>query len=146
MTPEELQAAAQAASKTGQTPGRPRMAMAGVKSGKREDVRAVAVYQKGILICILIYLLAIVGQFVVPSAVRPVIGFLALADVLAGMVFVFLLSTKVYSTAVGIMLAILTLVPCLGLVVLVVVNVKATGILKQNGHKVGLLGADLSEF
>ena len=32
----------------------------GVLSGSREDVRNVAMYQKGILVCILIYLLAMI--------------------------------------------------------------------------------------
>jgi uncharacterized membrane protein len=119
----------------------------GVKSGKHEDVRAVAVYQKGILICILIYLLAVIGQlFAVQPGLRLVLGLVVLAAGLAGLVFVFLLSTKVYSTGVGILLAILTLVPCLGLIVLLIVNGKATNILRQNGHKVGLLGASLSKF
>ena len=35
--------------------------------------------------------------------------------------------------------------PYIGLIVLLVVNGKATGILKQNGIKVGLLGANLSQ-
>ena len=118
----------------------------GVKSGKQADVRAVAVYQKGILICILFQLLGVIGQFAVPSGIRPILGLLVIAVGLAGVVFVLLLSMKVYSTAVGILLAILTVVPCLGLLVLLTVNGKATTILRQNGHKVGLLGARLSEF
>jgi hypothetical protein len=118
----------------------------GVKSGKQEDVRAVAVYQKGILICILIQVLAYIGQFAVPPEIRLIVALVALAASLVGLVFVVLLSTKVYSTGVGILLAILTVVPCLGLLVLLIVNGKATTILRQNGHKVGLLGARLSEF
>jgi hypothetical protein len=59
---------------------------------------------------------------------------------------VFLLAIKVYSTGVGVLLGILTLVPCIGLIVLLIVNGKATGILKQNGIKVGLLGANLSQI
>ena len=65
---------------------------------------------------------------------------------LVAMVFAFALSLKVYSTTTGILLAMLTLVPCLGLFVLLVVNGRATAVLRQNGHKVGLLGAHLSEF
>jgi len=45
-----------------------------------------------------------------------------------------------------VLLGILTLIPCIGLIVLLVVNGKATGILKQNGIKVGLLGANLSQI
>ena len=65
---------------------------------------------------------------------------------LVGMVFVFLLAIKVYSTGIGVLLGILALIPCIGLLVLLVVNIKATGILKKNGIKVGLLGANLSKI
>jgi hypothetical protein len=118
----------------------------GVKSGKQEDVRAVAVYQKGILVCILIQLVAIAGQFALPADLRLVAAVPALCAGLAGTVFVFLLSTKIYSTGIGVLLGILTFLPCIGLIVLLVVNGKATKILQQNGHKVGLLGASLAEF
>ncbi|MCX7426604.1 MAG: hypothetical protein NTW96_13395 [Planctomycetia bacterium] len=118
----------------------------GVLSGTREDLRSVAVYQKGILVCILVYLIVIIGQFFVPAGLMIVLGLAGLGAGLAGLVFVFLLSTKVYGTGVGILLAILTFVPLLGLVVLLSINGKATATLQLNGHRVGLLGADLSEF
>jgi hypothetical protein len=53
---------------------------------------------------------------------------------------------KVYSVIQGILIGILTMVPCLGLLLLLLVNQKATKILKDNGHNVGLFGADLSRF
>lgn len=118
----------------------------GVKSGKQEDVRTVAVCQKGILVCILIQVLVIIGQFALPVEIRPIVALVFFPVSIVGLVFVFWLSTKVYSTAVGIILAILTFVPCFGILVLLLINGKATKILQQNGHKVGLLGADLSEF
>ena len=48
----------------------------GVLSGRREDVRAVAIYQRGILVCILLYLAAVVGQFVFPPELRLLIAWL----------------------------------------------------------------------
>jgi len=118
----------------------------GVKSGKPEDVRAVAVCQKGILICLLIQLIGTISQFAIPADMRPILLLALLPVSIVGLVFVFRLSTRVYSTGVGILLAILTILPCFGLLVLLIVNGKATTILRQNGHKVGLLGADLSKF
>lgn len=118
----------------------------GVKSGSREDLKLVAKYQKGILVCILIYLVAVFGQFAIPPEFRPLVALGVLAVALTGTVFVFLLAIKVYSTGVGILLGILTLAPCLGLIVLLMVNGKATAILRQNGIRVGLLGADLSQL
>ena len=67
-------------------------------------------------------------------------------SLLVATVFVFLLAIKVYSTGVGILLRVLTLIPVVGLIVLLIVNGKATAILKQNGIKVGLMGADLSQI
>jgi ABC-type enterochelin transport system permease subunit len=65
---------------------------------------------------------------------------------LAGTVFVFLLAIKVYSTVVGVLLGFLALIPFIGLLVLLIVNGKATRTLKQKGIAVGLLGADLSQI
>lgn len=118
----------------------------GVKSGRHEDLKHVARYQKGILVCILIYLMSVLCQVAIPPELRPIIGLAVLVVGLAGTVFVFLLAMKVYSTGVGILLGILALIPCVGLLVLLLVNGKATSILKQNGIKVGLLGADLSQI
>ena len=118
----------------------------GVKSGLREDLRSVAVYQKGILVCILVYFLAVIGQFALPEELRLLLGLGVLAVGITGLVFVILLAAKVYETGTGILLGILTIVPCVGLIVLLIVNGKATSILQQNGYKVGLLGANLSQF
>jgi hypothetical protein len=118
----------------------------GIKSGSREDLRAVAKYQKGILLCILFYLVAFGAQLFMPPELRLLLGVVAIGLSLTSTVFVFLLAMKVYSTGVGVVLGILTLVPCIGLIVLLAVNQRATGILKENGLQVGLLGADLSEI
>jgi hypothetical protein len=115
----------------------------GVLSGRREDVRSVALYQKGILVCILLYLCAVLGQFLVPEQLRIFIGLGVLLIGLAGTVFVFLLAIKVYGVGLGILLGVLTFIPCVGLIVLLVVNNKATNVLRQNGYTVGLLGAKL---
>ena len=115
----------------------------GVLSGRAEDVRSVAVYQKGILVCILLYLCAALGQIFVPEQLRLFLGLGALLVILAGTVFTFLLSMKVYGIGLGIVLGILTLIPCVGLIVLLIVNGKATNVLRQNGYTVGLLGAKL---
>jgi hypothetical protein len=118
----------------------------GVRSGSRHDLRSVAQYQKGILVCILIYFIAVLFQVGLPPELRPVLALGVMLLGIVGTVFVFLLAMKVYSTGVGILLGILTLVPCIGLITLLVVNGKATAILKQNGIRVGLLGANLSEI
>ena len=118
----------------------------GVLSGTREDLKNVARYQKGVLVCILIYFLAVIGQFALPQDLRMILGIGVLFVGLTGAVFAFLLAMKTHGTGQGILLGILCLVPCVGLLVLLIINSKATSVLKQNGIKVGLLGADLSSI
>jgi hypothetical protein len=61
----------------------------------------------------------------------------------AGLIFAIMLASKVYDSVVTVvLLALLMLVPCLGLIGLLVVNQKATNVLKKNGITVGLFGAD----
>lgn len=126
--------------------GRSDKKVTGVLSGTRDDLRSVAQYQRGILVCILINIMAFLGQVMLPMEIRQ----LALAGVilvgLVSTVFVFLLALKIYGTGAGIILAILTLIPCIGLLVLLVINGKATKILQENGIKVGLLGANPSNI
>ncbi len=120
----------------------------GVLSGTRADLRSVATYQRGIMVCILLYFIVIAMQAIIASQIevppifRVLAGLAILANGVAGAVFVFLLSIKVYGPALGILLGILTLIPCLGLLALLRVNAKATNVLQQNGIKVGLLGAN----
>ena len=71
-----------------------------------------------------------------------VLGYLA--AVISAAVFICLLAIKLYSLTVGILLGLLTiLVP---IIVLLVVNNKATSVLRQNGITVGLSGAKLSQL
>src|SRR4051794_17919849 len=117
----------------------------GVVSGRREDLRKVAADQKGILVCIALYLSAVVVQLAAPPALQVVIAIGILIVGLIGTVFVFRLAMQLYSIGLGMLLGILAMVPCLGLLVLLSINAKATKVLKQNGIRVGLLGARLSE-
>lgn len=112
----------------------------------REDLRAIASFQKAILFCILAYLLAIPTQFMLPPQFRLFLGGGVILLGLVSTVFVFLLATKVYSTGVGVLLAVLTLIPCVGLIVLLIINSKATSTLQLNGVRVGLLGANMADL
>ena len=98
------------------------------------------------MLCILAYIALVVLQFVLPPGMRPLLGIAAFGASITGAVFVFMLSLTIYSKAVGIVLGILTLIPLIGLVVLLIINSKATKILKANNISVGLLGADVSKI
>jgi hypothetical protein len=113
----------------------------GINSGKIEDLRMVARYQKGIIVCILCYFVAVIWQiFAIPALPLEIRALVAVGTLLAvlglvvaGAVFVFLLAMKVYSPALGIVLGVVSLFPCVGLLVLLAVNGKATKVLRENG-------------
>jgi hypothetical protein len=107
----------------------------------REDLRAIAAHQKIILLCILVHLLALVAQFLLSPDGRLVLSIGVVAVGIVAAIFIFKLALRIYSTGQGVMLAILTLIPVIGLVSLLVVNTKATRTLRENGIPVGLLGA-----
>ncbi|MGO9115730.1 MAG: hypothetical protein ACLP9L_41520 [Thermoguttaceae bacterium] len=76
----------------------------------------------------------------------PVSGLVILGAIVAGVVFAVLLAIRVYSTGAGILMGLLAIVPCLGLVMLLIINQAATKRLTQNGIKVGFFGASMSQF
>ena len=112
----------------------------------QEDLRSTATYQKGILLCIMAYILLVALQFAFPPEARLFVGLAVIPISITATVFVFLLATKLYTTGLGILLGILTLVPCVGLIVLLIINAKATAVLKRHGIRVGLLGANMSDI
>ena len=57
-----------------------------------------------------------------------------------------LLSALVAGLPVFVLLGLLALIPCVGFVILFVVNSSATSVLQRNGIAVGLLGARLSDI
>ena len=106
-----------------------------------DDLKGIASHQKVVILCILIYLIAVAAQFLLPPDLRPILGLGVLAVGIVSAVFVFRLAIRLYGTGVGVMWGVLTLIPLIGLVSLLIVNGKATRILKENGVDVGFLGA-----
>ena len=104
----------------------------GIVSGSREDLRSVARYQKVILVCILLYFIAVFAQFGFPVTIRPLLGLGILGVGLVGAIFAILLAIKTHGPVFGIILGILCLVPFLGLLTLLLINSKATTVLKKN--------------
>jgi hypothetical protein len=110
------------------------------------NLRDVAGKQRAVILCILANLLVVLSQFMAPPAARPLIALLFLGVGITATVFVFMFALTIYSTAVGIVLGILTIIPYVGLLPLLIVNGKATKILRQHGIKVGLLGAKMNQL
>lgn len=101
-------------------------------------IELVASAQKLIIYSILTYFAAVA----IKAALGP-IGFLVLLVALCmGIVGSWRLCTGLgYSIAVRIILMVLMFVPLVSLIVLLVLNAKATGKLREAGYHVGLLGA-----
>lgn len=111
----------------------------------RNDLREIAKRQRAIMICILVYIIAVIAQFILPPELRIIVSIAILAVMVTATVFVFMLAIALYSTGVGIVLGILTMVPLVGLIVLLIVNGKATNVLREHGIQVGLMGARLDQ-
>jgi hypothetical protein len=118
----------------------------GVKSGRVEDLKTVAVAQKTIIVCILLNILAVIARFFIPPELLLLLVGALVVLFLVQTAAVMLLAMKVYNIGIGILLGIGAMIPCLGLIILLMVNGKANKILTQNGYHVGLFGADLSKF
>jgi hypothetical protein len=120
----------------------------------RNDIRTIAFRQKILMYCILAYLALIIARVfmmvntggAVPLPLSLLLGLATLGVALTATVFVFMLSIALYNTGMGVLLGILALVPLLGLIILLIVNGKATTVLKQHGVKVGLMGARMSDI
>jgi hypothetical protein len=110
------------------------------------DLRTIAVRQRVLMYCILGYIVVVFGQFAFPPALRFLPGLLALVLSVTAAVFVFMLAIALYNTGAGIVLGVLTLIPLVGLIVLLVINSKATNVLRQHGIHVGLMGADPTQI
>jgi hypothetical protein len=108
----------------------------------RNDLRRIAVRQRALMICLLVYIVLVILRFVLPPIGILVIAIPLLGVIVTAAVFVFMLAMAVYSTGPGVVLGILTLIPLIGLIPLLIVNGKATNILRAHKIKVGLMGAN----
>lgn len=110
------------------------------------DLRDIARKQRAVILCILVNLIVSVLMFTLPLNLRPIAALLIFGIGITAMVFVFMLAMTLYSMAAGITLGILAIIPYVGLLPMLIVNGKATKILRHHGIKVGLLGAKMSQI
>lgn len=109
----------------------------------RHELRRIAARQRGVLVSIFGYVLTLLAQFVLPPEYELVCIVAGIAIAIGAAVCVFLLGRMFHSPVVSVLLVILTLIPLVGLCILMVVDRRASGILKGHGIHVGLLGADV---
>jgi hypothetical protein len=118
-----------------------------------EHLRRVAIYQKGVIFAICVYLLNLfmnvvsgIAQVNPPVALTLSIAVLALVAVLVGIVSVGLLAGRMHGAVIGVAMAFVAFIPCVNLIMLFVINHQATQLLKRNGVHVGFLGARMSNI
>jgi predicted RNA-binding Zn-ribbon protein involved in translation (DUF1610 family) len=132
------------------------------KGGKKRTLRKIAMLQKYLIMCILGMLGSYVALIVVVIAsgqtaggqaphgpVLVVVGIvylLLLVASIAAWILSVMLALNVYGTTGAVLLFLSQCIPCVSLIALLVVNGKATTMLRDSGVDVGFLGADLSQF
>lgn len=118
-----------------------------------DSLRRIVRYQRW-LIAVVLAQLALWGGYVVLGLLGrgnfgggvgfPVVLTFILGAV--GGIFVFLLSWELRGTFAAVVFGLGTVVPCMGLFVLMLVNGYATNELKKNGVRVGVFGATLADI
>src|SRR5262249_42066811 len=108
------------------------------------EVRQIALLQKGVITMIACHLILIVAMQFVPPETRPILSWLYLLIAVGGVICTWLLAITLYGVLLGVLIALSTGIPCIGLVMLVVINGRATLELKEYGVPVHLFGVPWS--
>jgi hypothetical protein len=122
----------------------------GNRSRTGPELRAIASAQRFIIYAILGYLILVVVMVILRPRDVPGVDFIAgivgLGTAICGLIGIVRLAANLYrSTLVGILNGLAMFLPFIGLLVLAMVNARATRVLKKHGIRVGLLGANSSD-
>ena len=120
-----------------------------ISSEQRDKLKKIAIYQKCVIGCILVYfalvvLVPLMAQ--VDGIINTIFGTAFVIVNFGSTIFAVLLAIRIYSFFPGIVIGLLTLVPCLSWLVLLTISGRATLTLREHGYRIGLFGVDLSEF
>ena len=105
------------------------------------DLRGLAFNQRVLNLCILGYIGLIFARFALPPEAVLIAAVATLAVIVIAAICVFRMALVLYGTGMGIVLGLLSLIPLIGLIPLLIINSRATNVLRQHGYIVGLLGA-----
>jgi hypothetical protein len=118
-----------------------------VPDGDRQRLYEIAKAQRGINMVVLLY----IGTGMLSRAIGGIpgaqilIGLIALGVIIAGAIYAIRMANSLWGTGAAVACAISLLIPCVGLLTLLVLNSRATVRLRAAGFKVGILGADPEE-
>ena len=119
---------------------------AAVAPDEREKLRRVARFQQWVLYALLGQILIYVMVFVLQGAgfygASQLVSLLFFPLAVFSMAAVFLLGKELLHIVVAVICTVLMIAPCISLLVLLVINGRATRLLQQHGVKVGLMGAN----
>jgi len=118
-------------------------------SRQRRDVYSIALCQKviqpgiSVLFLTTALMLLLLNRYsgVAMLTIALVHGLLVLTAAMA----VFVASAKMDGLPLGVLLALLTIFPCIGLVVLLIINQRAARLLQLNGIRIGWMGAKMED-
>lgn len=113
--------------------------------GSVADLRNVAGWQRTLILCLLAIVIGVPIQFVSPIPLKTFIAVVFLIAFVIGAFFIFRLSARFWGTVPGVLLAILSLAPPIGLAIALFIIYKARALLKAHGIKVGLLWTSPAE-
>lgn len=115
----------------------------------RKKLIRIAWFQKGLILCICLQLFSYLGVSLglpIPRSIGIILICAMTIFGLASTGFVAAMAFELYGIAQAIIYGIASLIPCIGLLILLSVNSGASTLLKENGIKVGLLGANLEQI
>ncbi len=118
-------------------------------SGRSDpNLQVIASRQKILLLCILCRIgclisLLVIGAAMGTSGAGLMVGIqvIYLISIPVGLIFLLLLSMRTHGVVFAILFLILGAMPVIGLLILLLVNGKATRMLRAGGYRVGLMGA-----
>jgi hypothetical protein len=101
----------------------------------------IALLQRIIIGGIGVYIVAVIARLLISPTLVLMLLLIVVPVLLCVTVALWMLAIKLYGLGRGIALGVVSLIPIVSLIILVVVNGRATETLQQHGIKVGLLDA-----
>jgi hypothetical protein len=111
----------------------------------REKLRRIARYQQWVLYALLVNIVINIVALATQNQgllIALTVLVVLIAVVIFAMVAVFLLANELFNPVIGVLCALLMIVPCISLLTLLVINGRATKHLQTHGIKVGFMGAN----